>query len=230
MRPLPSRRCAEVSTMLGFVEEIVLLQLDETRGGLVDLPLSAADIVLAGAAVMDLALQNRVDSDLQHLFVVDPAPTGDGILDDALVRLTEGGVEFTVAAAIERITLHAEKYRQEALRRLVAKGILREENGRHFWVFRTRRYPVIDDTEQREVRARLRQVLLTDEIPDPRDVVLICLIEACDLLDLVLTPDEIAQTKARVEQLGRLDLIGQAVTKAVAEIRFIIRHATSPIY
>lgn len=216
--------------MLGFVEEIVLLQLDETQGGLADLPLSAADIVLAGAAVMELALQNRVDSDLRHLFVVDPAPTGDAMLDDVLARLATMGDELTATSAIEGVTTDAEKYRQEALRRLVAKGILREEQGRHFWVFRTRRYPVVDDREQREVKARLRQVLLTDEIPDPRDVVLICLIDACGLLGLVLTADEIARTKTRVEELSRLDLIGQAVTRAVAEIRLIIRHATTPAY
>jgi len=116
-----------------------------------------------------------------------------------------------------------------ALKRLIAKGILREENGRFLWVFHTRRYPVVDDSEQREVRARLRQLLLTDEIPDPRDVVLICLIDACGLLGLVLSPDEIAQTQTRVAQLSRLDLIGQAVTKAVAEIRFIVR-AAAPGY
>lgn len=216
--------------MLGFVEEMVLLQLDETQGGLVDLPLSAADIVLAGAAVMELALQNRVDADLERLFVVDAAPTGDDMLDGALRELAAEGAQLTAIAAIERLTVNAEKYRQEALHRLVAKGILREENGRHFWVFRTRRYPVIDDREQREVKARLRQLLLTDEIPDPRDVVLICLIEACDLLGLVLTADEIARTKTRVAQLSRLDLIGQAVTRAVAEIRFMIRHASAPVF
>ena len=96
-------------------------------------------------------------------------------------------------------------------------------------LFRSR-YPVVDDREQREVKARLRQVLLTEEIPDPRDVVLICLIDASGLLGLVLSPEEIAQATTRVEQLSRLDLIGQAVTKAVAEIRFIIKHATSALY
>ncbi len=217
--------------MLGFVEEIVLLQLDETQGGLADLPQAAAEIVLAGAAVMELALLNRVDSDLERLFVVDVAATGDEMLDDVLAQLADGDAgDLTARSAIERITANVETYRQLALRRLVAKGILREENGRHFWVFRTRRYPVLDDREQREVRARLRQVLLSDEIPDPRDVVLICLIDACDLLGLVLSADEIAATKARVEQLGQLDLIGQAVTRAVAEIRFLIRHAAAPVY
>jgi golgi phosphoprotein 3 len=218
-------------SVLGFLEEIVLLQLDDTRGGLAELPVAAADIAVAGAVVMELALQNRVDCDPQRLFVVDPTPTGDAVLDAALARLAEPGDEtLTAALAVERITLDAQRHREEALRRLVAHGVLREESGRHFWVFRTRRYPVIDDREQREVKARLRQLLLSDEIPEPRDVVLICLIEACDLLGLVLTPEETTRTAARVEALSRLDLIGQAVTRAAAEIRFMIRNAAAPVY
>ena len=75
--------------MLGFVEEIVLLQLDE-RGRLIELPLSAADVVLAGAALMELALRNKVDTDVNRFFVVDREPTGDEILDDALAALVAG--------------------------------------------------------------------------------------------------------------------------------------------
>ena len=216
--------------MLGFVEEIVLLQLDDAHGRLMELPLSAADVVIAGAALMELALRNRVDADLERLIVVDASPTGDDILDNVLGQLASVGDELTAGAAIEQVALNARDYQQRALNRLVEKGILRQADGRWLWVFHTRRYPVVDDREQREVRTRLRQVLLTDEIPEPRDVVLICLIDACNLLDLVLTPDEIANTRERVDQLGRLDLIGQAVTKAVAEIRFIVRHATAPVY
>ena len=215
--------------MLGFVEEIVLLQLDE-RGRLIELPLSAADVVLAGAALMELALRNKVDTDVTRFFVVDREPTGDEILDDALNTLVAAGSDATTSAAIERITLNARSYRDIALKRLVERGVLREEEGRFLWVFHTRRYPVIDDTEQREVRARLRQLILTDEIPDPRDVVLLCLIDACGLLGLVLSLDEIALRRQRIEQLTRLDLIGQAMTKAVGEIRFIIQYATAPIH
>jgi len=215
--------------MLGFVEEIVLLQLDE-RGRLIELPLSAADVVLAGAALMELVLRNKVDIDVNWFFVVDREPTGDEILDDALNTLVAAGSDATTSAAIERITLNARSYRDIALKRLVERGVLREEEGRFLWVFHTRRYPVIDDTEQREVRARLRQLILTEEIPDPRDVVLLCLIDACGLLGLVLSLDEIAVRRQRIEQLTRLDLIGQAMTKAVGEIRFIIQYATAPIH
>jgi Golgi phosphoprotein 3 len=216
--------------MLSFVEEFVLLRLDETQGRFVDLPVSATDVVLAGAALMDLALHNRIDSDLHRLIVVDRTPTGDDILDLVLARIGSVGDELTASGALELLSDQAEEYQERALRRLVARGILREEEGLFLWMFHTRRYPVIDDTEQREVKSRLRELLLTDEIPDPRDVVLVCLIDASNLLGLVLSPDEIEATQARVEQLTRLDLIGQAMTKAVGEIRFIVRHATTPAY
>jgi hypothetical protein len=216
--------------MLGFVEEIVLLQIDDRQGTFVDLPQSAGDVVIAGAALMELALANRIDTDLERLIVVDTSPTGDDILDEALARLAASPDELTSAGAIALVALDSRKFQGRALQRLVAKGVLRQTDGRWLWVFATRRYPVIDDREQREVKTRLRQLLLTDEIPDPRDVVLICLIDACGLLPLVLTPDEIAGTQKRVEQLARLDLIGQAVTRAVAEIRFVVRHAAAPVY
>ncbi len=92
-------------------------------------------------------------------------------------------------------------------------------------MFRTRKYPIIDDREEEEVKTRLRRVLLSDELPDPRDIVLICLIDACGLIGLVLSPDEADRCRQRIADLGRLDLIGQAVAKAVGEIRLVVRYA-----
>jgi len=214
--------------VLGFVEEIVLLQIDE-KGKLVELSRSAAEVVIAGAALMELALRNKVDTDVNRFFVVDREPTGDEILDDSLGALVNAGSEVTTSVAIEQVAPNAHRYRNIALKRLVEKGVLREDEGRFLWVFHTRRYPVIDDTEQREVRARLRQLILTDEIPDPRDVVLLCMIEACGLLKFLLFPDELARRQDRIDRLKQLDLIGQAMTKAVEEICFVIRTAAGGV-
>lgn len=216
--------------MLGFVEETTLLLLDDASGEFVDMPVSGFGTVIAGAALMDLAMHDRVDTDLEKLTVVNKAPTGDSILDDALAQLSqkpEDANGMRILEAIDRVALKSQDYAAEALKRLTALGILREASGRFLWVFRTRRYPVIDNREEQEVKARLRQVLLTDEIPDPRDVVLICLVAACELMELVLTPEELAGAEARIAQLRKMDLIGQAVSKAVREIEFIFRYATS---
>jgi hypothetical protein len=213
--------------MLSFPEEIVLVLLDETRGEFVPLPESVFAIVMSGAALMDLALHNRIDTDLEKMMVVDRAPLGDDILDDVLAGLGKAKAKLDITDALYDVALAAEEYRARALRRLIARGILREENGRHLWVFRTRRYPVIDNAEQQEVRTRLRQVLLSDDIPDPRDVVLVCLVDACALMGFVLSEAELDAATPRVEQLRKLDLIGQAVTRAASETEAIIKFAAT---
>jgi hypothetical protein len=213
--------------MLSFSEEIVLLLLDETRGEFVPLPESVFAIVISGAALMDLALHNRIDTDLEKMMVVDRTPLGDDILDDALAGLGKKSAQLQIPDALYDVALAAEEYRARALKRLIARGILREENGRHLWVFRTRRYPVIDDSQQQEVRARLRQILLTDEIPDPRDVVLTCLVDACALTGFVLSEAELEAATPRIEQLRKMDLIGQAVTRAASETEAIIKFAAT---
>jgi golgi phosphoprotein 3 len=221
--------------MLSFVEEIVLLLHDDASGDFMELPQSVFGVVIAGAALMDLAIHNRIDTDLESMTVVDRTPLGDDILDGVLATIVAaeskaaGTSQFDISAALYDVAADAETYRARALGRLIQRGILREENGRHLWVFRSRRYPVIDDSEQQEVKARLRHILLTDEIPDPRDIVLICLVAACSLLRFVLSADEIDDTAARVEQLRKMDLIGQAVTKSAAETDAIIRFAATTI-
>jgi hypothetical protein len=216
--------------MLSFVEEIILLMLDDESGRLVSMPLSSSNTVVAGAALMDLALHNRIDTDLQKLVVTDTTPTGDDILDEVLARVSAHKAPLTVPSAIELVSDDTEPFQQRALARLIDRGILREENSRFLWVFHTRRYPVVDDTEEREVKARLRQLILTDEIPDPRDVVLVCLLNACELFYLVFSADELEQVAPRIEQLSKMDLIGQAVTQACAEIRYIMQNAISVMH
>jgi hypothetical protein len=213
--------------MLSLPEEIVLLLLDEARGNFVPLPESVFAIVMAGAALMDLALCNRIDTDLEQMIVVDRSPFGDEILDEVLSGLGKAESQLDITAALYDIAVGAEEYRSRALKRLIACGILREERGRVLWVFPTRRYPVIDDAEQQEVRARLRQILLTDEIPDPRDVALICLLDACALMGFVLSAAELKMATSRIEQLRKMDLIGQAVTKAASETDAIIKFAAT---
>jgi golgi phosphoprotein 3 len=220
--------------MLSFVEEILLLLHDEASGDLVDLPHAVFTLVIGGAALMDLAIHNRIDTDLDHLTVVDRTPLGDDILDDTLGRIAKveaaSGGQIDITEALYEAAAYAEIYRPLALKRLIARGILKEENGRHLWVFRARRYPLIDNTEQQEVRARLRHILLSDdEIPDPRDIVLICLVDACALMRFVLNDEELTATVARVQQLRKMDLIGQAVTKSASETEAIIRFAATTI-
>ena len=92
---------------------------------------------------------------------------------------------------VERTALRADTIREVALNRLVEQGILQREEDRFMWVFQSRRYPIIDNTAEREVKLRIMEVLFSDEIPGPRDVVIIGLAHACDIFKEILSAREL---------------------------------------
>ena len=207
--------------MLRFVEEIVLLLLRDEGGQFVRVPSWSLDHALAGGVLMDLAMENRIDTDLDNLILVDATPVGDSLLDGTLADIAAGG-SHDARYWVERTADRAEGIYQEALSRLVQAGVLEQRDDRFLWVFRSRRYPTVDGRAEREVKLRLMGVLFSDEIPDPRDIMLICLADACGIFRGLLTRQELAQVSDRIEQVRRMDLIGQAMARAIQDIEISV--------
>ena len=206
--------------MLRFAEEVVLLLLRDDDGKFVHVPSWLLDRILAGAVLMDLAMEYRIDTDPERLVLLDDTPVGDSLLDPTLARIAEDreGAERDARYWVEQEATHAEEIREEALNRLVEVGILEREDDRFLWVFKSRRYPVIDGKAEREVKLRIMGVLFSDEIPDPRDVVIICLADACGLFRELLPKRELEQASVRIEQVRKLDLIGQAMAQTIYDM------------
>ena len=203
--------------MLRFVEEITLLMLHDDDGRFANVPSWSLNYALAGGVLMDLALENRIDTDLEHLILVDDTPTGDSLLDPTLADIA-AGEKHDARYWVEQTAERAEAIQQGALTRLIDVGILEQQEGRFLWVFRSRRYPMIDGKAEREVKLRIMEVLFSDQIPDPRDVVIICLADACGIFKELLSRRELEQAAARIEQVRKLDLIGQAMSQAIRDI------------
>ena len=213
--------------MLRFAEEIILLLLDDNDGGFAHVPNWSLKYALAGGVLMDLALENRIDTDLEKLVLVDATPVGDTLLDPTLADI-EAGEERNARFWVEHTGERASEIREEALSRLVSLGILEYRDDRFLWVFRSRRYPAIDGKAEREVKLRIMGVLFSDEIPHPRDVVIICLADACGIFRGLLSRRELDRVSARIEQVRRLDLIGQAMSQAIHDIELTIATSIGP--
>ena len=204
--------------MLRFAEELLLLLLQEDSGELMFVRERDLNHAMAGAALMDLAHENRVDTDLEQLTVVDTAPLGDDILDPVLARLAKNGKPRTAEYWVRRIAGDGERIRAAALRRMVARGILRSADDGAIEVTtrvaRARRYPMVDGRAEMDVRLRIMGVLFGDDVPGPREVVIICLADACGIFHGMLDKSELEETRERIDLVRRLDLIGQAGTRA----------------
>ncbi len=220
--PLP-KNAEQMRPGLRFAEELLLLLLDKDTGALAPVPERSLRCALAGAVLLDLALENRIDTDLERLFLVDSTPISDDLLDPGLRLIARAAETRDTAYWIERLAepAHARQVRRDALDRLVEKGILERETGGLLSVahrvVRSRRYPQVGGEAGREVELRVMTVLFSEEIPDPRDVMLIALVNACGIFGRLLSPGEMTEVRDRIELICKMELIGRTVLAAIRQ-------------
>ena len=203
--------------MQRFAEEIMLLLLDDANGRFSAADHPGADLALAGGMLMDLALEARIDTDVQKLVLLNADPTGDDLLDRVLADIAAADGTHDARYWVDQVRRRADEIRDVATARLIEQGVLRLRAGRFLRASRPRPHPVVDRAANREVKRRIMDLLFGSDIPDPRDVVIICLCDVCGLFESLLTHDELDRVYPRIEQIGKLDLIGQAVRALVME-------------
>ena len=200
--------------MMRFAEDRLLLLRDET-GALSRAPEWLVRYALGGAVLMDLALENRIDTDAHRLFLVDSTPVEDRLLDPMLTEIAGTAETHDALYWVEHATRHADEIREVALERLVQNAILEVRDDRYLWIFGTRRYSVIGTGVERELKQRISNVLLSDVIPDPRDIVIITLADGCGLVGHLLPAGELTAAAPRIELVRKMDLIGRAFLNAM---------------
>ena len=104
--------------MLRFAEELIFLLLDKDTGALAPIPDRSLRCALAGAVLMDLALEGRIDTDLERLFLVDSTPVGDDLLDPCLRSIAAAAETRDPAYWIDRMAepTHADRVPEESFR------------------------------------------------------------------------------------------------------------------
>ena len=216
--------------MLTVPEEFLLLTLRDENGDFVDIRHQTQRAGFVGAAIMELGLQGRIDSDLDRLWVIDKTPTGDAALDIVLNVLSEPDFQGDADLVLGQLVDLGAKVRDEALKVLCAKNILVETEGRLLWFLKTRRYPVIDGQDIRDVKLRLLDVLLRDVLPSPRDVCLMSLAETCGIIAQIVPASELNQARARIAKFAKMELIGQNVNSYILMFERAVAAAAPGLY
>jgi len=196
---------------LNVPEEIALLALDEDGEIHPKIKSPKFDIVIASAILMDLALRHQIDTDMENVIPDKLQPIGDPILDVVIEEIEKYGKPLPIKDWIAELSIMGQFFRDEIITSLVAKKVLKIENKKVLWMFSKRVYPLVNDQEIKEVRARIRDMVFSDEIPDPKDIVILSILKHADLLDVLFTNKEISDYKERINQIAKMDMIGLAI-------------------
>ena len=168
---------------------------------------------------MDLAFNDRIDTDLHQLYVIDSTPLDEPVLDPVLARIVREREDRPTGHWVRLFAAEFETVQPRLLDRLVSRGILAMQEDRLLWVLGSRRYPTADGRPLREVKRRIMDVLLSETIPDPKDIAIICLADACALWLGMIHERELVGLEPRIAQVVKLDLIGQSVAATIRELQ-----------
>ena len=205
---------------LSLPEELILMLLNEESGYFHQVPGWDLNCTIAGAVLAELSLMGRIDTDVESLFLVDRTDTGDPALDPILEEIAGEPGRHNTRYWIERLAPRAESVVDLTLDRLVDLKILEHHDGEFWTLSRTVLQAELsgsspEGTAAQFVRTRISRAILNNEIPDPRDVIIIALIDTCDVFRFMFQLDD--ETEQRIQAICRMDLIARSIAEAVSQ-------------
>ena len=200
-------------------EELILMLLKEDNGYFHQVPGWDLNCAVAGAVLAELSLLSRIDTDMESLFLMDETETGDPSLDPILKEIASEPVQRSTQFWVERLAPRAESVIDLTLDRLVNLKILEHHDG-EFWTlahtgWQTELYanpPA--GTAGQFIKTRISRAIFMNEIPDPRDIIIICLVNTCDVFRFIFQLDE--ESEKRIRLICKMDVIGRSIADAVS--------------
>ncbi len=80
-------------------------------------------------------------------------------------------------------------------------------------------YPSVNGETVKDVQSRVMSALFGEEIPDPRDSMIIGLAAASGVFESILSREELADVRERIDLISRLDLMSRTVQKSIRTIK-----------
>ena len=207
---------------MNLTDELILLLLNEDSGYFHQVPGWDLNCAVAGAVLAELSLMSRIDTDTESLFLMDQAETGDPTLDPTLNEIAAEPSRRNTQYWIERLAPHADSIIDLTLDRLVETKILEYHDG-EFWTLARTGWqgepgaPLQDGSARQFIKTRIKNVIFNNDIPDPRDIIVLSIVNACDVLRFIFSLD--AEAEERIEFVCNMDVIGRSIADAVAHHR-----------
>lgn len=203
---------------LNLIDQLILLALNDDTGKF-DVDSDTLGFATAGAVLLELVLQNRVDVDGKTVRVTDTAFTGEKILDSCFTKIVQSKKERSVSHWIEALAGVGGVIKDETVNRLIESGILRRVKEKVLWVFEVNKFPAQNRMPENMLRKRIHDIVMNDQEPDIREAVLLSLISSCDAVRTVFGKDRAAAYKRRIKEISADEQIAAIAGEAVKRVK-----------
>ncbi len=208
-------------------EAITLISLDDEKGNF-----TAAggyiNYAFAAALVMDLILEERAELRDDYLHLTTNAITESRALNQYIDDIRKRKKELKIKDWLH-LLVTSSKYRNLCVDRLVQQGILQRTEKKVLWVFTLDRYPMLNGKPEKNLRERLRALMLEEQAGEPteKERMLLGIVHHCHLYPGLLPEKQDRKTaKARLEILTSEGAMQSHLGKAIQDMHTAIMVTT----
>lgn len=202
---------------LNLIDQLTLLALDDEKGTFVA-DSTAYSYAIAGAIIMELALEKRIDLSGDKVVVKDKSKTGDIIIDTYFQTIIESKKERKTKSWVDRLGNRADKIQRDTIEKLIDNRILEKKENKILWIFSYNKYPAQNSRPENHLRRRLYDIIVNSHRPELKEVMLLNLIESCSLGKEVFGKEQVKTFKKKLKSINEYDHLGDSIGKSVKEI------------
>jgi len=215
--------------MLTLYEVLFLLILDEEKGNLIWFTRKSFAYPLVGLILAELALSGKLGVGEKLRLVANEAePTGDAILDGAMDQIRNAEKMHKPAYWVSQMSEEPKKLRQSIGEQLVAKHILIQDEKRFFRPDEPTDSPPGGESmvpSKFQLKHELRALVLSDGESNLRNIAVLKMMAAGDLLCILFTQDELEAA----EQIIHTQLLTAALENPLMQLVEEIGQAVSAV-
>lgn len=201
-------------TALLLAEELFLLTHDDESGK--PSATMALDNGLAGALLLDLVETGAARAEGKSLVPTAAEPSHPLLI--AAQRVLRGSEKPRTAAHwVQHLPQSLKPMATTVGESLAVRGVLTERHRKVLGIFPTTEWPEVDPTPERELRQRLRRVLVDGEDADGRTGLLIALLQPLSLVRGVVGRGSARQAEARAKEIVKTTVDAAVTSSAVAD-------------
>lgn len=202
---------------LNLLDQLTLLAIDDEKGNFIP-DSTSFSYAIAGAVILELALEERIDISHDLVHVKDRTKTNNKILDAYLELIQQSKKERKIKSWVERIGNKAEQIKKDTIDKLINERILEKKEKKILWVFTVNKFPAQNPRPENRLRSRLYDIIVNGHRPDLKEIMLLNLIESCSLGKEVFGKEHVKLFKNRIKDINASDDLAGAVNKSIKEI------------
>jgi hypothetical protein len=206
---------------LNLVDKLLLLALDDEKGTFVSEPF-ALTYGLAGAILLELSLKECIKIVDKKVVVNNFRRIDDPLLDSYLQLLMNSKKERSLKFWIQKFGNKERAIKKEILDKLILKGILDKREQKILWVFNNDKFPTVNAKPENILRKRLYEIIEFNKKPTLDELMLISLIDTCDLNRIVYGKDRAKRCKDSIKTIIVDAKNSSAISATIKEVHEVI--------